>query len=213
MLKKLRSALPALLFAASVAAADTVPVPAAQISRAVNAHADWLADAKQCPLQFVAAREAAATAAEQICRQAGGANVCMAQCERGDGGSCYWLGVSLQQSGGEPKSYAALYQRACRLGTMAGCTNAAAGQLDTSERGVESQRCTARTFEKVCAFNDPWACTMLALQLSRGLGVPKDPARALTVLQKSCLHDDNDEACIYGMQLKADIEAAQRSRR
>ena len=51
----------------------------------------------------------------------------------------------------------------------------------------------------------PWACTMYAFLLSRGIGLRQDKDLALKVLGKSCKYGANDEACIYGTRLKQEL--------
>ena len=64
------------------------------------------------------------------------------------------------------------------------------------------QVCAAETFSKACALDDPWACTMYALHLSRGMGTKQDKNLALQMLAKSCKYGPEDEACTRGMALK-----------
>jgi hypothetical protein len=47
---------------------------------------------------------------------------------------------------------------------------------------------------------------MLALHLSRGIGIEQDTARALTVLKKSCKYGPEDRACINADRLRRDIQ-------
>jgi hypothetical protein len=46
---------------------------------------------------------------------------------------------------------------------------------------------------------------MYAFHLSRGLGVAKDEALALKILEKSCKYGDSDPACGYAKGLRQDI--------
>lgn len=55
--------------------------------------------------------------------------------------------------------------------------------------------CTAATFDLTCTRDDPWACRISAMHLSRGIGVPQDLQRALKALGKPCTVGPTDPAC------------------
>ncbi|WOB06876.1 hypothetical protein [Piscinibacter gummiphilus] len=79
------------------------------------------------------------------------------------------------------------------------------------EDDVAIQTCAARTFEKTCALDDPWGCTMYAFHLSKGRGVPVNRDMALAVLKKSCKYGPEDEACSYGRGLREQLLTAKQS--
>ncbi|MGR8935171.1 MAG: DUF2628 domain-containing protein [Gammaproteobacteria bacterium] len=92
-------------------------------------------------------------------------NVCFNDCLNGDAKSCYNLAIHIQRSE-DPNTNAdavfeALFLEACKLGSMSGCTNRAAGMEYRSDTPAVRQ-CALKTYEKTCAFNDPWGCTMYA---------------------------------------------------
>jgi TPR repeat protein len=89
---------------------------------------------------------------------------------------------------------------------MSGCTNRAAGLSEAKPNDMATQACAVDTYAKVCGFDDPWACTMYAFHLSRGIGVAPDPGKALQVLEKSCKYGPDDQACIYGERVRRDIQ-------
>lgn len=177
----------------------SVEVPS--LSLEVNANKVWSREAEKCPSEVMPARETKSYLGMASC-QGSHMRSCMTQCTSGDAGACYWLGQALQAANGDSRAYESLYQRACKLGVMSGCTNRAAGMLAENKDNAKSQRCAADTFAKACAFDDPWACTMYAFHLSRGIGVSKDEVLALKTLERSCKYGLDDEACKYGMGLR-----------
>ncbi|MRV71847.1 sel1 repeat family protein [Duganella sp. FT92W] len=177
-----------------------------KLSAAVRSRADWISEAKTCPADVLPQKESRSYLAVNNCTAQPQLASCLAKCTAGDGGSCYWLAYAMQQAHSETISSEALFQRSCKLGIMSGCTNRAAGMLSDDPDNRTVQQCAAQTFAKVCDFDDPWACSMYALHLSRGLGVPQNPGLALKVLEKSCKYGAEDPACIGGMKLKRALE-------
>jgi hypothetical protein len=102
----------------------------------------------------------------------------------------------------------ALFLRACSLGIASGCTNRAAGIMMDEEHRPGALECASRTFDAMCQRDDPWACTMLAFNLERGLGIARDLTRALEVLPGGCRLGVEDEACQHALEVKKEIEAA-----
>jgi hypothetical protein len=95
--------------------------------------------------------------------------------------------------------------RACVLGVSIGCTKRAAGML--AQRGDDPgiQRCTSRTFEKTCARENAWGCSMYGLALIQGSGVARDLGRARDVLPGGCRHGPDDDACKAARKLMEKI--------
>lgn len=176
------------------------------LANAIAENTEWAADLQICPSKVMGRRKATDHLVANECKS-GDLSGCLSKCTAGKPGACYWLAYELQQRSLPPRTYEVLYQRACKLGVMSGCTNRAAGILQEAGTSEEARSCAATTFEKVCAFDDPWACTMNALHLSRGIGVPQDIKRALKSLEKSCKYGPEDEACIYAGRIRRDIEA------
>lgn len=175
-----------------------------QIDQQVAKKEDWLKDAKLCPSSLVPKDRSTDHLAADTCRTDPAS--CYSRCDSGDGGSCYWLANAVQQGGGKVQTSEALFQRACKLGIVSGCTNRAAGMDMDAHKDKAVQRCTARTFAKTCSLDDPWGCTMYALHLSRGLGVKANPDLALRTLEKSCKYGADDPACGYARKIREDIE-------
>ena len=168
------------------------------VLRQITQNQEWMSETKQCPADLMPIRET--PIGEDDCNPPR-LRACMMSCMGGDGGACFWLAYALQQSKAPEQSYEALYQRSCKLGIVSGCTNRAAGIL-SADKSESSQACAARTFQKTCEHDDPWGCTMYALHLSQGWGIPKDTRLALHVLEKSCKHGPEDEACTRGMEIR-----------
>ena len=200
----------ALLTSFSLAPQLAISQPASNeiddIGHAVIANTQWVNDAKLCPTQLMAKKETTSHLDGNECKPGRLAH-CLASCTAGGPGACYWLGQALLQGNAKFDADEVLFQRACKLGVMSGCTNRAAGMLKASDTDERTKSCAAATFTAACAFDDPWACTMQALHLSRGIGVKKDTERALKSLEKSCKYGPEDQACIYAARIRSDIQA------
>lgn len=199
------TALAALVAGAAAARAESPADEAAAVATAVLAHADWRTLAERCPASLMPSRQSSGELAPNDCGP-GQRRACLATCTAGASQACYWLAYEIQQARVEKMASETLYQRACQLGEMSGCTNRAAG-LSSDNEDASAQACAAQTFSKTCAAGDPWGCTMSALHLSRGLGVKQDKAQALQALEKSCKYGPADEACQYGTELKKSLLA------
>lgn len=177
----------------------------ASIAARAEARGDWVAQATQCPLGLIKPGPVRDYLSHNSCE--GDFGACYSKCAGGDGASCYWLAYGLQQGKTAGKGVDILFQRACRLGVMSGCTNRAAAQLQAQPQDPKVQRCAAQTFAQVCKYDEPWACTLYAAHLSRGLGVRKDARQALKVLAGSCKYGTGDPACVQGLKLREELEA------
>ena len=174
-----------------------------QVAAAVLQQDAWVGEARLCPSQLMPARAAARSPSATACTTPSSA--CLARCESGEGEACYWLGQGLQKQHAPDPAYETLFQRSCKLGIMSGCTNRAAGMMHEQSDSTASLQCANRTFEKACAADDPWACTMLGFNLNGGLGVARNPERSLEVLRKSCKFGTDDPACTAAQNLKQQI--------
>lgn len=193
-----------LLSLAGLAAAQPPSKEALAVSGQVLDRGDWRALALRCPASLMPQVQSLVYLGRKQC-QPGQMQSCLAQCAQNDAGACYWLAEALQEAHVASQASEVLFQRACQLGVVSGCTNRAAGLFEKRRDDVEVQACAARTYDKACQADDPWACTMQALHLSRGLGVRQDRQQALKVLEKSCKYGPEDPACTYGQRLKASI--------
>jgi hypothetical protein len=169
--------------------------------RDVLSNKTWSAEAKHCPAKYIAQAPVHFNLSHLGCKS-GKLQNCLSKCQAGNGGSCYWLAVQIQQSQPDSEAVQSLFQRSCKLGVMSGCTNRAAEMTYGLAVSQSAERCATQTYSKACAFDDPWACSMYALQLTRGAGVAKDDEMALKVLEKSCKYGPEDPACSNGMELR-----------
>src|ERR1700756_554223 len=138
---------------------------------------DWLPTLDKCPADLMQQHQYSVDFSIERCSNA--VEQCISRCREGLASNCYAAALVLQKVKNGPVSEA-LFLRACALGYVSGCTNRAAGMESTS-----ANKCAIRTYELACDRNDPWACTMIAFHLLRGVGV-KDYARAKKALSQSC---------------------------
>lgn len=176
----------ALLAAAlSLVACEPAVTTPQEASRQVRDSYAWMADAELCPADVMRADMRVNGLQEVSCADAA-LPKCFRQCRKGDVDSCFWLAHALEQAQTSDPAAQALYQRACTLGEPSGCTNRAAGLFVQKRKDPGVLRCAVRTFTKTCDLDDAWGCTMLGNALHEGLGIDKDDARALQVLEKAC---------------------------
>jgi hypothetical protein len=88
---------------------------------------------------------------------------CVEKCRLGDGVSCYASAVELQSPGPPQELVEALFLRGCMQGDPGSCTQRTTGRLSMRDNAVDD--CTLRSFRRLCAAQDPWACAMLASSL------------------------------------------------
>lgn len=193
-------------FVTSTGAAGPGSVPAAiqEVANIVLKKNDWLAEAKVCPDKLIASSQRQNYLELESCTL--NPQQCLTQCGSDRGDMCYVLAYSMQKNGAPDQAYEALYQRSCKLGVISGCTNHAAGLTTEKPHDKTVLQCAARTYDRACELDDPWACTMSALHLTRGLGVSKNLPLALKKLSKSCKFGADDPACSYAKSLQKEIE-------
>jgi hypothetical protein len=175
---------------------DGPPEPATASGRdhvleRLKAREPWLFTSGDCPADLVPALLPSFAYSPGACR---GDRLleCVRDCQRGAASFCYAAALELQPTNLDPDAVQAFFLRSCRLGFPSGCTNAAAGRI----KGGEMDACSLGTFDAICErAGDPWACTMLGAALAKGEATPRDAARARTVLDKACQHDQRDPAC------------------
>lgn len=136
-----------------------------------------------------------------------GIEQCYAECAQDQGYACYYTARALQKNRLYYESEQ-MFQKSCRLGVASGCTNRAAGMLHLlRDRSAAQTQCITETFNKSCALNDPWGCSMYARQLIEQDDSQATRQKALKVLQKSCLNGQDDPACIDAQRTIAEIKA------
>lgn len=188
-------------------AATTPTTPAEAVSNKVLAQSQWQAQAQQCPATLIPKRAQENLDRGDNCSEAEHMESCLQHCKAGDGNDCYWLAINVQKAKGPAMGYEPLFQRACSLGVMSGCTNRAAGMFVASPDDESVRQCVTQTYAKACELEDPWACTMYGFNLSQGIGTPPDSTKALKVLGRSCnKHGTKDPACTAAIQLQQKIQ-------
>src|SRR5258708_38018445 len=101
-----------------------------------------------------------------------------AECEKGMHGSCFTLGVMLEEGNGVAKETARaakLYGRACNAGHADACSNL--GVLHESGDGVTKDLKLAMTlYQRGCDEGGLVGCTNLGANETHGVGLPEDQA-------------------------------------
>jgi hypothetical protein len=177
-----------------VRAADTAEI----VEQIEATWPDWLPKPDQCPADLMPAHETTFNFSIERC--ATETAQCLARCRAGDAADCYATAIIFQKAR-DGRVTEALFLRACALGLVSGCTNRAAA-MDLASDG---NQCTIRTYEKACALNDPWACTMFGFHLIRATGADRDQDRARRALAKSCRFGEDDPACSGAKALLKEI--------
>ena len=107
---------------------------------------------------------------------------CRRGCERGDAASCVGLASLKEQARRDDPEAAALFDRACVLGSSNGCTNAGARMWATGV--APTPDCAARLFTRSCEARDPFACGMAArLEMERP---DRDASAVKAKLEATC---------------------------
>lgn len=176
------------------------------VFKALNEKPKWLFDGDVCPFSVIPDFQKDAELLEESCSD--NPEACLKNCKDGDGSSCYFLAQSIQEKKSIfQESSEALFLRSCKLGISSGCTNRAAGILNSKTAIPNSTKCAADTFEKTCERDDPWGCTMFGFLLFEGQGRPQNLDKAIEVLSKSCnRYGESDEACQRANELIAEIK-------
>jgi hypothetical protein len=131
-------------------------------------------------------------------------SACVANCESGDASQCFIAALTHQSLGNDAHGDG-LFQRACKLGGAAGCTNLAATYR---ANGLSDEVCIANTFFGACDGGDAWACTMSGVVLWDGEGVETDRQRAKSYFDQSCTIDPDFAACDFAKEVVAEAEEA-----
>lgn len=144
-------------------------------------------------------------------------NRCLVACELGDGGTCFSLASAIQDLPTSQGRYdgpeQALFQRACTLGYVAGCTNRGAGVMRAAwEKKMDTPLCAARTYKKACKLGDHWACIMHGQELAMGTTIDQNLSLAKTLLLRACPDPNSPErSCGIARDWLAEIEEAKAS--
>jgi len=160
---------------------------------------------KICPSELVPKSDVGFYDLTEICAQE--EKGCFEMCVSGDSDTCFALGDRLQHEEETLQTATTFFKASCKFGFVSGCTNAAA--TIKSRQGGDAADCYTKTFEKTCALNDPWGCTMYAVSLIYGEGVDSDLNEALSVMKGSCRYGETDRACSTALELTEEIKAGQ----
>lgn len=168
---------------------------------------DWLFPADACPAEIMPAFEKEIKYPNEGC--ANNPEGCLEKCKAEDGNACYALALLLQeQHGVEERTSDPLFLRSCRLGIVSGCTNRAAAMFNLETADAARLKCAADTFEKTCARDDAWGCTMYGGALGFGEGRGRNKEEALKFLAKACRDSSADkEPCQYARDIEANLKS------
>ncbi len=116
----------------------------------------------------------------------GDAHACERACDAGGAPACVTAGnMDAESDHPDRGKELRLYERACRLGNVLGCTNYGA-TVRLEHRDPVSLACAARLFALACAAGEAEGCAMAGAAYARGEGVPQDRSRALQALLRGC---------------------------
>ncbi len=116
----------------------------------------------------------------------GDAQACERACDAGGAPACVTAGnMDAVTDHPDRGKELRLYERACRLGNVLGCTNYGA-TVRLQRHDPSSLACAARLFGLACAASEAEGCAMAGAAYARGEGVPQDRSRALEALLRGC---------------------------
>ncbi len=109
--------------------------------------------------------------------------VCRDACNAGDPASCMSRAIAIEKS--EPSEARTLYERACELGLVSGCTNYAS--LVFASGAADPQfACAERVFDRSCTAKDPFACGMLGRMILDAAKTKEALTKGSEHLQRTC---------------------------
>jgi len=158
-----------------------------------------------CPSDLVPKSDVGFYDLTEICAQE--VQGCFDMCVSGESDACFALGNRLQHDEQTLQIATTLFKASCKFGLASGCTNAAA--VVKSEQGLDAAQCYTKTFQRTCALDDPWGCTMYAVSLIYGEGVEHDLDKALAAMEGSCRFGETDRACSTALEIEAEIKAGE----
>lgn len=177
-----------------------------QIVAAIQSKPDWLQPAEICATEIFPVKEKEIEYLFEGCENS--PQHCLEKCRREDGNACYSLALLIQRDvSEESKEVAPLFLRSCKFGIISGCTNYAAGESNYDSPDEKTLKCSADTFEKSCAMNDSWGCSMYGTALAFGQGREQNFGEALKYLNKTCdRFGERTAACQGAKTVKKQIE-------
>jgi TPR repeat protein len=129
-----------------------------------------------------------------------------AGCRLDDGLSCHYLAVTLMETEKEPETVTPLFEKACDLGYVAGCSAAAENYRD-GRLVVRDPVRAFQLFQRACDGSRGQACDDLASMVGSGLGTgSSDPTgakrlyqRAASLYRPSCERNDMEDCVRLGI--------------
>lgn len=119
-----------------------------------------------------------------------GSETCALRCEKADGAACNALGGIVSAAGDQSAAVEA-YARACSLGSLTGCSNAAVRLVSIGTK--ERAEWAASELERTCAEGDAYACGDVPWA-ARKVGRWLPPSKTTSLLDKGC-SAGNLDAC------------------
>jgi TPR repeat protein len=175
----------------------------------IKGNPDWLDSIEICPAEVVPNYEKEIAYLGDGCKD--DPLGCLEKCRKEDGNACYSLALLIQDYEGMNQTFSeSLFLRSCKYGITSGCTNRAAYKLGNEKDNPAAVKCATDTFEKTCAKNDPWGCTMYANSLVYSIGREQNLDEALKALSKSCAYGEDDPACQQAKELREKILKAKK---
>lgn len=219
----IRTALLAVLLAASAAMAEQIPSETALRAAATQAAALPDSDAllAACPADIYASRRNPLRDLFQdkqlhgwtYCRD--NADACAKACRTDmDGGACLALATAMEIADRPEFELPArrYHAFACALGQAGGCTNRGGGMRNAPVPGdpwwpeaaiapaeVAKENCLYHSFRTACTDGDSWGCAMLGQTLEFGEGTAPDAASAQLHYTQACAlaGDEAFAACVF----------------
>lgn len=181
-----------------------------KVSQQITSKPEWLPFDEQFSSEIVPASSKDLKYSDKGCRN--NPNRCFEQCKKEDGNACYALSLLFEERKSlEQRDSTPLFLRACKLGIMSGCTNYAAGKLNSDPQNIEITQMAKRIFEQTCEKKDAWGCAMYGMLLGESAESDEDLKSAVEYLSKACeFRSNEDEACKNAQTLIEQINKSKR---
>ncbi len=164
---------------------EQVDLELSKVSQQISSKPDWLSLDEQFSSEIVPASSKELNYSVADCRN--NPNRCFEECKKEDGNSCYALALLFEnrnaskQNGSMP-----IFLRACKFGIMSGCTNYAAGILNSDPKNIDIIQTAKRIFEQTCETKDAWGCAMYGMLLGESAESDEELNNAVKYLSKAC---------------------------
>jgi TPR repeat protein len=121
-------------------------------------------------------------------------------CDAGEPAGCTTQGYMLTRGWGAEKNEALafeLYMRACKQREFVACNNAGVSVFFAKGNAKQDPPLACQMFQRACEATSIIGCPNLALCNETGVGVAKDPKKALELYSDAC-QKGNPFACVWG---------------